>query len=466
MEKNALFKKDFTEVIKNLTGIEKCLTELFSQEQLNVIAKRHGFIKRNRNLTASSFLASLVFGNESCDKSSLLGLKLDLHNNANINISREALHKKFTPEAVCFMQEVLSKILTMGISESVDTKLTEDLPFSGVFIKDSTKFTIPQCFNKDYPSYGSFGKNGALMNIQYELELLSGKSCSLELTKATRNDQQDSKETLPNIVAEGLYIRDLGYITTSYLKDFENNGAYYFNRLPKVGVYEDNEKECKAICWKKIKKHFDTCDATNLELEVYIGKKDMIKTHLIIVPVPEEVAKERIRKAKQSGKREKGYSISEEYKIKAHFNIFITNVPISVLPAEKLIATYRLRWQIELLFKAWKSHLDIHKSKPMKLERFKCQLIGNLIWMLITSNMFQIANQIIKTMNSRNACSPLKFFKFCKYLKQELRDILSIPDIFTNWYNDKFINIIDFFIIEKRLGKMTHPEIIHSVFQC
>lgn len=73
------------------------------------------------------------------------------------------------------------------------------------------------------------------MNFQYEFDLFSGNWTSLELTKATRNDQTDSNETVNDIKQGSLNIRDLGYITPTYLKAVEKNIAYYINRLPKIG---------------------------------------------------------------------------------------------------------------------------------------------------------------------------------------------------------------------------------------
>ncbi|WP_430937424.1 transposase, partial [Saccharicrinis sp. 156] len=214
--------------------------------------------------------------------------------------------------------------------------------------------------------------------------------------------------------------------TTNYLKAFDTNGAFYINRLPKIGVYLKNEDSFDAICWKDIRHHFKKNDAASLETEVYLGKKEKIGSRLLIVPVPEQVAAGRIRKAKQGGNRKKGYAISGEYKAKAHFNLFITNVPAKVLSAEKVILAYRLRWQIEILFKTWKSHLNIHKCKPMKIERFKCQLIGNLIWILISNKLFQITKSVITRHDNSKSCSPIKFFKFSKYIKQELRAVVHV----------------------------------------
>lgn len=200
-----------------------------------------------------------------------------------------------------------------------------------------------------------------------------------------------------------------------------------------------------------------------LEQEVYLGKSNKIKSRMILAPVPQTVTNERIRKAKQGGKRTKGYQISKEYKIKACYNIYITNVPEQIMPAEEVINSYKLRWQIELIFKTWKSNLNIHKMKPMKKERMECQLIAKLIWILLNSQLLQIANYALKSTDVELGCSPTKFFKRAKKFSQTLRYVIDNIKTFLHWFKTSIIPIIPSLIIEKRLKKETHCQILSRI---
>lgn len=437
----------------------KEVSDLFSEREIEDLAVRNGFLKRSRKLTPTAFLMSLVFAPDSNDRISLLDLKFDVLRNHGINISREALHKRFTSEAVDFMKSFLFSLISKHVVSGKLYKLLDNR-FSGIYIKDSSKFKIPQCFAKHFPSYGSFGLNTSLMNIQYEFELLSGDCQDLSLTKATRNDQKDSLETLSNIKTNGLYLRDLGYTTMSYLEEIKNKQAFYLNRLPKIGVYQKDRTGYVPVNWKKIDKIFSTSSLKNLEIEVYIGNKNKHKTRLIITRVPESVANKRIRKAKQGGKRKKGYSISDEYKIKARYNLFITNIPVNMMTKEEIVQTYRLRWQVELTFKTWKSNLNIDRNKKMKLERFKCQLFAKLIWAVLCSKIYQLTSYLVKQKNRYDGVSLTKFYKYCKALSPEIRFATEDPHIFSSWYNQSIVPTINELLIEKRLKKETHCEIL------
>lgn len=463
MRKNAFSADVNSSIYQQCKQFQQEFAQLFSDENLNFLARKHNFIKRDRKITGCSFVKTLVFSEEDHEHLSLLDLKCDIIEHSEYRISQEAIHKRFTPEAVSFLKDVFSQFLSHKLDLINNTALKNSF-FSSLHIKDSSKFKLPVSYQSNYPSYGSFNKTSSLMNLQYEFDIFTGQWKSLELTKATRNDQADSSETTLEIKKGSLNIRDLGYITTMYLKGIEKNEAYYVNRLPKIGVYQLIEDSYEPIDWKALDKKIKEKGLNHLELEVYLGEKDKIKTRLLLAPIPDCVAQERIRKAKQGGKRSKGYQLSKEYKIKAHYNIYISNVPQEILSIDQVIETYKLRWQIELVFKTWKSNLNIHKIKSMKKERMECQLIAKLIWILLNSKILQIANSALKVNKPDMGCSSVKFYKRAKTYSQTLRYIIDYRGSFSNWFITTIVPIIPDLIIEKRMNKNTHCQIFNKIF--
>lgn len=399
------------------------------------------------------------------DKQSLIDMKADFLALTGNEISKVAIHKKFSPEAVLFLKKVLNKLLSLSIA--APNELSHSSTFSCIQIKDSSKFKLPLRYQQEYPSYRSFNKESSLMNLQFEYDLKSGNWNSIELTKATRNDQTDSKETIDDIQPKGLYIRDLGYITTTYLKGVTERDAYFLNRLPKIGVYICQQGKMTVLDWNKLDREMNSNNEDLREIEVFLGKKEKIKCRLIINSLPQKTKEERIRKASKSGQRSKGYQLSKEYKVKAGYNIFITNVPENILSARMVIKTYTIRWQIEIVFKTWKSNLDIHRVKPVKTQRMLCQLIAKLIWIWLNTRLHHITSLLIaEKIKDTEACSIFKFLKYAFKFFRVMINSLDELHTFINWFYSAIPPMLKDLCVEKRLKKKTHNQILKVVCKC
>jgi IS4 transposase len=80
----------------------------------------------------------------------------------------------------------------------------------------------------------------------------------------------------------------------------------------------------------------------------------------------------------------------------AAYNIFITNTSKKQLKTEQIYGFYKLRWQIELLFKVWKSLFEIDEIGKMSIGRFECYLYGKLIAILIGGHIQALFNTFIE----------------------------------------------------------------------
>lgn len=113
------------------------------------------------------------------------------------------------------------------------------------------------------------------------------------------------------------------------------------------------------------------------ERELFIGEKK-IKVRLVVEVLPRHLIEDRRRKANRRA-IQSGRKLSKEKLCRLALNIFITNIPQGKLEKASIRQVYRLRWQIELIFKAWKSYGKLNSHKPMKAERYICCLYAKLI---------------------------------------------------------------------------------------
>ena len=417
------------------------------------MAKKSGFIVREREVSGLSFLTSLMFNIQSQQNTSLIDHVDDFNVHFGIQISKQALHDKFNEKTVNYLKEVLKLQLSnqFEIEENIELKSL----FTAVRIKDSSKFSLPTDYKKQYPAFGNFGKDNGIMNIQYEYDLLTGNWLSIDLTSIKINDQQNSKLTANEIKKGELSIRDLGYISPTYLETVIKNEASFLNRLPsQINTYDEKEE---LIDWKRIDAKFNKYNLKTLELSVKIYEKNKIPCRLIIEKVSDEEYAKRLKKAEERAKSFK-VGVSDEHKLRCRYNTFITNVPQKDLTFAKIRKTYYLRWQIELVFKTWKSFFEIHKVKRVKKERMECQLLAKLIWILLNWRLFQACNNHLKRTQTDVGMSTIKFFKRCLKFSQTLRNVIMRKLSVEDWLKNDFLPLIDNAFCEAPKNKATHYE--------
>jgi hypothetical protein len=363
------------------------LREVFSEKELQKKAASSGFYKRKSDFTPAMFFDMLLYCASRIENLSLSQACSNVKTYHGLNITKQSIDGRFTEEAVLFVKEVLKELLERQLSKVFCPDLFSK--FSHVRIKDSTKFLVADHLREHFKGCGgSAGTSQACVCIQYEYDLRSGKILDLNVTDGTRNDSTDASETKEKIHKNDLVLRDLGYFNLSVLNGFADQEAFFVSRLnTSVLVFEAETQE--RIGFKELYGQMRKQQLTQCEKQVLVGKQTQANLRLAVEIVPEQVYEERIRKINKKNK-ENGWTTSEDYKARCRFNLFITNVLAEDLSINEVMMLYRLRWQIELMFKNWKSVCKIDKIQPVKYERFACLLFAKLI--LIMLNMQIISN--------------------------------------------------------------------------
>jgi hypothetical protein len=93
--------------------------------------------------------------------------------------------------------------------------------------------------------------------------------------------------------------------------------------------------------------------------------------------LPEEVVEQRRRSAYETA-RKKGRAPTQAYLHWLQFGWYITHVRPAIWAAAVVATVYRIRWQVALLFKPWKSLWHMHVLTGTRPERMQCLLYGRL----------------------------------------------------------------------------------------
>lgn len=380
-------------------------------------ARESEFVQRKSKLSGSRFTDLLVFSNGNLAETSLLEMSQEFEYCYGEKLTKQALDERFTDRATAFLKLLLQEVLSRHM---LSDELQDLLPVcKTIRIKDATSFKLPKELQDIYP--GSGGRTSkACLKIQFEYDLRTGKVYDLSIGPYIKNDLTDSRKTIESVKELDLLIRDLGYIGLEILEKIQEKGAFYLNRIRSdISIWvKKKDGSFVAIDLAKVEKQMRSSKIKTKEFSVYLGSKKRVSCRLIVECLPEDIKAEKLRKANRAAKRE-GRKLGQSTISRIGVNVFVTNLDEDDLPKKQVWYVYRLRWQIELIFKVWKSVASVNKVKKAKRERIESHLFGKLLWVFLGWGIYwKIVGQLENKKIAVSFNKMMKNFRaFCKHIK-------------------------------------------------
>ncbi len=293
--------------------------------------------------------------------------------------SKQAVGKRLKRQADTFIANVIASVFS-GFQHD-DAHQSKLVPFRRVLLQDSTNVSLPEKFAKSFPgSANQTSKTISSMKIQLICDLFTARIIKLTISGFTRNDQAASPDVLDVAKSGDLVIRDLGYFVLKTFQIMVDRGIFFLSRYHKSRGLLD-PKSCKPIKLIQILKKKSETD-----IDVLLGLTHRIPVRLIALPVPESIANERRRKAKLN---KDGRCIPSKLSLfLMGWNIFVTNVDRQTWTPEDAYSIYRLRWRIEIIFKAWKSHLNLRELNFSSEPLLRVSILSKLLFFALTSEVY------------------------------------------------------------------------------
>ena len=345
-------------------------------------AREVGFVRRQRVLTGAGFVQALVLGWLVCPTATLHHLTQMLAVRGP-TLSPQGLAQRFTPAAAALLERVLAAAvgtLITGAGTSPDLLAR----FAGVYVLDCTTITLPAALAGVWPGCGGRTGQGtqAALKLQVRFDLRPGRLEGPVLLAGRTQDKAGPLHGDPLPVG-ALLLADLGYWSLDRFRELGQAGAAWLSRLdPHTGVLDGTGTRLDLPRWLG-RAGQPTVDAT-----VQVGLRQRLPARLLAVRVPPAVADARRRKLRATAQR-KGTQPPQATLALAGWTVYVTNVPTDRLSLVEAHALGRARWQIELLFKRWKSqgHLAAWRSaQPWRvLTELYAKLVGLVIqhWLLL-----------------------------------------------------------------------------------
>lgn len=246
----------------------------------------------------------------------------------------------------------------------------------------------------------------ASARMQFAFDLLEGHLVHCGLHPFTRPDQAAAHDVLDCLRPGDLLMRDLGYFALEAFQKIDHARAFFLSRLRyQTALYDAQGTPLHLL--KELRRQSKLAPGRPVVLEVAVGTKHRVPMRLVAVPLPEAQASARRRRARQN--RDKRLHHSQDYYQLLSWTLLVTNLPAQTLPPEQLQALYAMRWRIEKIFKAWKSHLKpeattTHRSNEHHL---RCLLHAQQILLAIAASRGLLATVAAPSATSQPPCPSL-----------------------------------------------------------
>ena len=176
-----------------------------------------------------------------------------------------------------------------------------------------------------------------------------------------------------------LQLADLAYFSLDEFEKLTENGIYWISRLKANSYLADETGERLAL--EKMLTETQT-ENTFIVKRIRIGKRKQLSAYLIAQRLTEAEANKRRRYIRYRAKR-KCQTPSKTRLRLAGWNLYITNIEAHQLTPKQICVIVGIRWQIELMFKGFKSIGKLQDSTSEKPYRILSEIYAKLIALLI-----------------------------------------------------------------------------------
>ena len=357
-----------------ITALTEKINTVFNSNKLNTTARKTGFVIRQRQIKPLEFLLAFVETLGCQAKANLADIHRKYQIISGMPINYKPFHNQIKKEKCTqFFQNIFELALKEWITQSL--KLTSlstgsTFPFNKIITHDGSSFSIHSGLKDAYP--GRFNKHSpAAIELHVSMDLLSGSIEYFQLTADTESERLHSPK--PETLNNALTLEDAGYFDRSRIMEIDKQGGFIITQA--------------ACSINPIIRHAYDHDGNTLPLLnnqklKTVKLKDKNKSLDLTVRWPGHDMDFRV--------------IAFWYKKKKRVGFLVTNLPRETVPTNDIVELYRMRWQIELLFKELKSYCNLKKFSTQNKNIVTTLIYGSFITVLL-KRLLAFSTELLKS---------------------------------------------------------------------
>jgi Transposase DDE domain len=409
--------------------LQPVLYDLF-HETADLLARDAGFCRRARKLTGPVFAQALVFALLHNPQAALDDFAETAEDLLDTAVTPQAFDQRFTAAAAEFLRDLFLEAFNRSFNSLRPCLLPVLRRFAGVFLRDATLVGLPPCLAPVFPGRGGRQAphgQAAAVKLVLEAEVTTGELTDVSILAGLDNERTAEVADKP-LPPGALLLEDLGFFSGERLQAYMDQGVYVLTRVPAwTAFFDDRGRRLDLV--KRLRRVKG--DYLDQPIRILHGRK--LRVRLVATRVPEDEARQRrarvAREAKQRGRR-----VSQKKLDLCEWNILVTNAPADVLGRWEAQTVRRVRWQIELVFKVFKSEGQIDQTRSRCPYRVLCEVYAKLLGMVVQHWVLLASGYVMLRHSARRAARRLRrrarrLLRGLRCLKALAREVIRLAKV-------------------------------------
>lgn len=234
------------------------------------------------------------------------------------------------------------------------------------------------------------GKTGSQWRIHYSVKIPS-LTCDFFKISMTKGAGTGESFFQYSIKKGDYIIADRGYSRASGIHHAIGRGAYIIVRVNSGAISLLDQNKSPFPLLKNVMSIKEAGSVRSWKVLIPKRNNATVEGRICAIRKSNEAIKLAHEKIKRNGQK-KGHKIKPETLEFAKYVIVFTNYPEKLFSAPKVLEWYRVRWQVELTFKRFKSVAQLGHLPKHSDDSSKAWLYGKLFVALLTEKIIECAS--------------------------------------------------------------------------
>lgn len=362
------------------TRIAQAVMALLPEQVVVDKAQELGVVRRQRKVDVFYLVLSLALGFQVGAQRTLQGLRQVYVDIAGGSLSRSAFHGRLNERLAALLKWLVMHTLE---AQQGSFRLPEGVlsGFRDLLAIDSTVVRLHQLLEPAFPACRT-NHTKAAAKLHVVMSVLDGSAKKVKLSSERVADVAPWRR-VESWVRGHLLLFDLGYYRFHLFDRIDAHGGFFLSRMktnanPLI-VATNRRWRGRAV------------DVVGQRLQDILPK---LQREVLDVMVEVSFKKRRYR-GKASSRTRTFRLVAVRNDDTGDYHVYLTNLPADRLPAEDVTRTYALRWQVELLFKAMKSHGHLHQLPSRKKAVVSCLIWASILGSLVSQALYREVRAVV-----------------------------------------------------------------------